>query len=61
MAELVGFKTTKENLLKLAGAKYAAIKIGEMVRPLKAEHLQMFGDVAKLGDLSQKVETKKKK
>lgn len=61
VSELVGFKASKEELQKLSQAKSVEMKIGNFVRVLKPEHLQMFGDILKLGDASQKVEEKKKK
>jgi hypothetical protein len=56
--ELVIFKASKEDMQKLADAKKLEIKIGNLERKLKTEHIQMFADVLKLGDVTLKAEKK---
>ncbi len=61
VTERIGFKISKEQLKKLSEAKKVEIKIGNYATPLKAEYLVMFGNILKLGDVSQKAESKKSK
>lgn len=61
VTEIIGFKVTKEQLLQMANAKLVEIKIGSYVKPLKKEYQEMFANIVKLGDMSQRAEVKKKK
>lgn len=61
VTERIGFKVSKEQLQKLSQAKTVEIKIGNYATPLKQEYLNMFGNILKLGDISQTVEIKTKK
>jgi hypothetical protein len=61
VTEKIGFVVTRQQLQKLSAAKTIEIKIGSFEKPLKAEYMEMFSNVLKLGDTAQKVEDKKKK
>ena len=61
VTEKIGFKVSREQLQKLSTAKTIEIKIGNYIKTLKSEYMDMFGNVLKLGDVSQKVESKKSK
>lgn len=58
VAEIVAFKASEEDLLKIGSGKIVELKIGSLVRKLKPEQSQMFSNVVKLGDLSERPQTK---
>lgn len=51
VSELIGYAVSPETLLKLSKAKTIEIKIGNVVRKLKPEHLVMLGNIYKLGQI----------
>lgn len=57
--EIIGFKASKEDLLKIGNGKSVELKIGSLARKLKTEQAQMFANVVKLSDLSERPKTKK--
>ncbi len=52
--EIIGFKASKDDLLKIGNGKSVELKIGSLARKLKPEQAQMFSNVVKLGDLSER-------
>ncbi len=61
VSEDIEFLVSRAQLEKLAASKSVEIKIGNFVKTLKPEILEMFANVLKLGDTAQKVEDRKKK
>jgi hypothetical protein len=56
--EIIGFKASKDDLLKIGNGKSVELKIGSLARKLKPEQAQMFSNVVKLGDLSERPKEK---
>ncbi len=58
VTEIIGFKASKEDLLKIGNGKSVELKIGSLARELKPEQAQMFSNIVKLGDLSERSKVK---
>jgi hypothetical protein len=54
VSEIIGFKASKDDLLKIGNGKSVELKIGSLARKLKPEQSQMFLNVVSLGDLSER-------
>lgn len=52
--EIIGFKASKEDLLKIGNGKSVELKIGTLERKLKPEQAQMFLNIISLGNLSER-------
>jgi hypothetical protein len=58
VAEIIGFRASKDDLLKIGNGKSVELKIGSLARKLKSEQAQMFLNIVKLGDLSERPKAK---
>jgi hypothetical protein len=56
--EIVGFRASKDDLLKIGNGKSVELKIGSLTRKLKPAQAQMFSNVVKLADLSERPKEK---
>lgn len=52
--EIIGFKASREDLLKIGNGKSVELKIGSLERKLKPEQAQMFLNIVSLGNLSER-------
>ena len=58
VAEIIGFKALRADLLKIGSGKSVELKIGSLARKLKSEQAQMFSNIVKLGDMSERPQVK---
>jgi hypothetical protein len=56
--EIIGFIASKDDLLKIGNGKSVELKVGSLARKLKPEQAQMFSNVVKLADLSERPKEK---
>ncbi len=56
--EIISFLASKDDLLRIGNGKSVELKIGSLTRKLKPQQAQMFLDIVKLGDLSERPRAK---